>query len=59
LPATDVTQALLLSLTQLAALGIAQPTPQQIQASLIGGNVIAASGQSVSLQGVLQLRNRG
>ena len=55
----DVRQALLLSMSQLSSLGITQPTPQQIQASLIGGTVTSATGQSTALQGVLQLRNRG
>lgn len=40
-------------------LGITQPAPQQIQASLTGGNVTNAAGQSVPIAGVLQQRNRG
>jgi hypothetical protein len=57
--ATDATQALLLASSQLAALGITQPTPQQIQAVLTGGATTNASGQSVALPGILLLRNRG
>jgi hypothetical protein len=59
LTAVDTTQALLLSTSQLAALGITQPTPQDIQASLAGGTVTTPAGQSVALRGILLLHNRG
>ena len=44
---------------QLANAGITQPTNQQIQASLLGGSVTNASGQTVNLSGVAQMRSDG
>lgn len=58
----NVTRALTLAQRELAALGITQPTPQQLQAALMGGTVTTGSGstaQTVTLPGVLQLRSQG
>lgn len=44
---------------QLANAGITQPTNQQIQASLLGGSVTNASGQTINLSGVAQMRSDG
>jgi hypothetical protein len=58
----NVRIALLLAKQQLAGVGITQPTTQQIQASLIGGDVtvIGPNGpQTTTLQGVTTLRAGG
>ena len=44
---------------QLTGLGITQPTAQDIQAALVGGNVTGANGQTTTLTGVLTLRSQG
>jgi len=54
----NVTRALDLAKRQLAAAGITEPTPQQIQAALTGGTVSTPTGET-TLQGVLQLRSQG
>jgi len=54
----NITRALDLASRQLAAAGIAEPTPQQIQAALTGGTIVTATGET-TLQGVLQLRSQG
>jgi hypothetical protein len=54
--ALEINQALLTASQLLAAQGIVNPTPAQIQAALLGGTVIGPNG-AVVLQGVLQ--NRG
>ena len=54
----NITRTLDLSSRQLAALGITDPTPQEISAALNGGTVHTATGD-VTLQGVLQLRSEG
>jgi hypothetical protein len=54
----NVRIALLLAKQQLAGVGITQPTGQQIQASLTGGDVIV-NGQTTTLQGVTTLRAGG
>ena len=54
----NITRTLDLSSRQLAALGITDPTPQEISAALNGGTVHTATGD-VTLQGVLQLRSDG
>lgn len=47
------TQALQLAQSQLAALGITNPTPQQMAAALNGGNVVTPGGTSMLLPGLL------
>jgi hypothetical protein len=54
----NVTRALNLAGKQLAAAGIKNPTPQELQAALNGGTVKTAQGSS-TLQGVLKLRSAG
>jgi hypothetical protein len=54
----NVTRALNLAGKQLAAGGIKNPTPQELQAALNGGTVKTAQGSS-TLQGVLKLRSEG
>lgn len=59
----NVTRALTLAQRQLAAQGIAEPTPEQLRIALNGGTVtgIDSSGasRSVEMPGVLQLRSQG
>jgi len=54
----NVTRALDLARRQLSAAGIANPTPEQLRAAMIGGTVSTANGD-VALQGVLRLRSQG
>jgi hypothetical protein len=54
----EVTQALQLASTLLAQQGIFNPSPEQLRAALVGGNLVTAAGTSVPLQGVLQGRVR-
>lgn len=54
----NITRALTLATRQLAAAGIANPTPQQLQTALMGGALTTATG-TVQMQGVLQLRSQG
>jgi len=54
----DANQLLLLASQLLAAQGIANPTPAQIQAALVGGTIAAPGGGTIALQGVLQGRVR-
>lgn len=54
----SVTRALDFAMRDLAAAGIADPTPTEIQAALTGGTVSTATG-NVTFQGVLQLRSQG
>ncbi len=54
----NITRSLDLASRQLAAQGITDPTPAQIQAALTGGTVNGANGP-VTLQGVLTLRSSG
>ena len=53
----NVTHALDLATRQLALAGVTQPTPQQIEAAMMGGTVATPQGDVV-LQGVLQLRSQ-
>lgn len=55
----NVRHALTLAQRQLAAQGISNPTPDQLQAALMGGSVITATGQTASLPGTLTLRSQG
>lgn len=59
----NITRALSLAQRQLAAQGITEPTPEQLQLALNGGTVttIDAGGasQTVEVPGVLQLRSEG
>lgn len=50
--------SLSLAQKQLAALGITNPTPAQLQAALTGGTVLTATGP-VTLKGILQMRADG
>ena len=47
------TQVLQLATSQLAALGIVNPTPQQLAAALNGGNVVTPGGTSMLLPGLI------
>jgi hypothetical protein len=54
--------ALSLAQQQLASQGITQPTPQQLQTALVGGQVASTNGaavQTTDMQGVLQMRASG
>src|SRR5262245_12273808 len=54
----NITRALDLAQRRLAASGIADPTPKEIQAALMGGTVTGPNGQ-VTYEGVLQMRADG
>jgi hypothetical protein len=54
----NITRALDLAQRQLAAQGIGNPTPTQLQAALSGGTVTGANG-TITMPGVLQLRSSG
>jgi hypothetical protein len=54
----NVTRSLDLAQRQLAAAGITDPTPQQIQIALMGGTIAGPNGD-VKFAGVLQLRSEG
>ena len=54
----NITHALDLSSRQLAALGITDPTAEEIRAAMLGGTVTTPQGE-VTLQGVLALRSQG
>ncbi len=58
LTSAQQTQALLLAQSQLAALGIANPTPQQVAAMLNGGTIATPAGTPVTLPGLLLPSNR-
>lgn len=51
--------SLALAQAQLASYGIDNPTPQQIAAALNGGTVTSGTGESVALEGILQMRADG
>lgn len=55
----NVDKSLALAQTQLGQNGIYQPTAEQLQAALTGGDVLTPSGQVAHLDGVLTLRSRG
>ena len=54
----NITRAVTLATRQLAAAGITNPTPQQLQTALMGGTLTTSRG-TVTMQGVLQLRSQG
>src|SRR5512146_3278639 len=51
--------SLALAKQQLANEGITDPTPQELQAALVGGNITTGTGQTTTLTGVLQMRSQG
>lgn len=58
----NVTKSMALAQRQLAAIGISNPTPQQVEAALNGGAVTVGSGadaRTVEMQGILRLRADG
>jgi len=54
----NITRALDLAQRQLAAAGIQDPTPSEIQAALTGGSVTGTNG-TVTYEGILQMRASG
>lgn len=54
----NITRALDLAHRQLAAQGITNPTPQQLNAALNGGTITTANG-TTTYHGILQLRSSG
>lgn len=48
-----------LALAEASLKGIAEPTPEQLKAALLGGSVTTDSGTTVKLDGVLQMRADG
>ena len=54
----NITRALDLATRELAAAGIRNPTPQQLDAALNGGTITTANG-TTTMTGVLQLRSQG
>ena len=58
----NVKITLALAETHLSQYGITQPTPEQLQAALLGGAIMTGSGTSATttdLQGVLTMRSQG
>lgn len=58
----NVVHALSLAQAQLAAQGITEPSPEQLQAALMGGTVTTgadAAAQTTTYEGILQLRSQG
>ncbi len=58
----NVKITLTLAEAQLSQYGITQPTPEQLQAALLGGTIMTGSGTSATttdIQGVLTLRSQG
>jgi len=54
----NITRVMTLATRQLAAAGITNPTPQQLQTALMGGTLTTSQG-TTTMQGVLQLRSQG
>jgi hypothetical protein len=52
----NISKALLLAQRDLAARGIVNPTPAQLQVALMGGTLVTAGG-TVQMPGILQLRS--
>jgi len=55
----NVSHSLSLAQDSLTRLGITNPTNEQLQAALMGGDVTAADGSTVTLRGILQMRADG
>ncbi len=55
---TEVSQTLKLASDLLAAQGIPDPTPDQLRAALVGGNITRGDGRLVLLRGVLEGRTQ-
>ncbi len=58
----NVTKALSLAQADLSAMGINNPTPQQLQAALMGGEITVTQGttaQTTHLDGILTMRSQG
>lgn len=55
----NVRHALTLAQRDLAAQGITDPTPAELQAALNGGSITTATGDTVNLSGTLALRSEG
>ena len=55
----NVSRALDFASRDLAAAGITDPTPEQIQTALMGGTVTGPNGQVTTMDGILQLRSEG
>ena len=55
----NVDHALALAEASLKQNGITNPTPTQLEAALMGGKITTASGKTVELQGVLNMRASG
>lgn len=55
----NVRHALTLAQRELAAQGVTDPTPAQLQAALTGGSITTATGDTVTLSGTLALRSQG
>jgi hypothetical protein len=55
----NVNHSLALAEASLKEYGITDPTPQQLEAALMGGSITTKSGDTVKLAGVLQMRADG
>jgi len=55
----EVRHTLTLVQRELAASGIASPSPSQLQATLMGGAIVTSSGRIITSPGVLTLRSKG
>jgi hypothetical protein len=55
----EVFISLALAKAELANMGIADPTPGQLQAALTGGDITAADGTTTTVKGILEMRADG
>jgi hypothetical protein len=55
----DVRMALMLARDALVNIGISRPSPEQLRAVLMGGEISTPSGRRVLLRGVLTMRAEG
>jgi hypothetical protein len=56
---SDVKMALMLTRDALQRYGVAHPTLAQLDAALIGGEVVMPDGRATTFRGVLQMRADG
>ena len=57
--ANDVRMALMLARDALVNIGVSRPTPEQLRAVLMGGELTTPSGRHVRMRGVLTMRSEG
>jgi len=55
----NITRVLDFASRDLVAAGISDPSAEQIQTALIGGTMVNTQGQTITMDGILQLRSQG